>query len=101
MAKKFHPEMHEDVIASEPHPPGTCYRVSIGLEDWDQEAYVPVIKVQMSYNGQIAGRKPPSYPLGTDDYARVSKAIEDLVQRRYQNVVAERKTLYTSNQMDG
>ena len=95
MAKTFFPEMHEHVPASAPHPPRTYYRVSIGLEEWGLEEYVPVVKVQMVYDGKISGRKPPSYPLGTDDYARVHKAIEDLIHRRYQNIVAEQQAVYS------
>ena len=73
MAKTFFPEMHEHVPASAPHPPRTYYRVSIGLEEWGLEEYVPVVKVQMVYDGKISGRKPPSYPLGTDDFVKVGE----------------------------
>lgn len=97
MARTFFPEIYEQVQASPPHPEGAFYRVSIGLEQWEADEYVPVIKVQMVYDGKVFGRKAPSYPMGTDDYARVNKTIEDLVQRRYQNAVAERQALYNSD----
>ena len=87
--KTFYPRISRDVEASFPHPDNTVYRVSVGDEDWDG-SFVQVIKVQMVYNGITAGRKSPSYPIGTDDFERVSKAIRDLekeykVQR--QNIV--------------
>lgn len=99
MAKTFHPELYELVPASPPHPDNTHYKVSIGLEQWGG-AYIPVVKVQMVYEGKISGRKPPSYPLGTDDYARVHKAIEDLVHKRYQNIVAEQQATYHASAND-
>lgn len=80
MAKTFFPRdgKHVLVTASDPHPPGTHYKVSIGLERWGDECH-EVIKVQMIYDGEVAGRRSPSYPLGTDDFQRVMKAVRRLV----------------------
>lgn len=80
MTKTFFPELHELIPASPPHPSKTFYKVSIGFEEWDL-SYIPVAKVQMVYEGKISGRKSPSYPLGTDDYAKVSKCIENLIKK--------------------
>jgi len=79
VAKTFFPEAHRMVPASAPHPAGTQYKVSLGMEDWDG-AYQPVIKVQMVYAGQVKGRKSPSYPLEADDYYLVYKAIRELMK---------------------
>ncbi len=78
MAKTFFPEFIEHVIASPPHPKYTQYRVSVGMEDWEG-SFVPVAKVQMVYNGTVAGRKSPSYPIGTTDYNNVNKVLDKLV----------------------
>ena len=82
MSIMFYPKVSVNLPASAPHPDGTEYRVSIGEEDGD--GYYPiVVKVQMVYNGKIAGRKSPSYPLGTDDSERVAEAITEL-QEKYE-----------------
>jgi hypothetical protein len=78
MAKVFFPEKSTFVVASPPHPNNTQYRVSIGLETWGGENH-RVVKVQMVYDGEVAGRRSPSYPVGSDDYARVQDAIRELV----------------------
>jgi len=78
-AETFFPQLSEIVPASPPHPPGTGYKVSIGLEDW-QTNYIPVIKIQMLLNGQILDRSP-SFPLGTQDHQNVTRAIADLLEK--------------------
>lgn len=77
---KFTPRVQELIKASPPHPPDTYYRVGIGPEDWG-DGCTEVEKVQMVYAGKVAGRKVPSYPLGTDDSKRVSLARERLQNR--------------------
>jgi hypothetical protein len=79
VAKTFYPELIEHVSASHPHPDETQYRVSIGMEDWEG-AFIPVAKVQMVYKGIVAGRKSPSYPIGTKDYENVNNAMERLIK---------------------
>lgn len=64
--------------ASPPHPQNTEYKVSIGIELWDNYP-AHVVKVQMVYNGKVEGRKSPSFPTGTDDFERVSVAINELI----------------------
>lgn len=100
MARTFFPELSETIPASAPHPEGTEYKISIGLEDWGEQKYEPVVKVQMCYDGNVAGRKPPSYPLGTDDFARVRDALDRLMQQRYENVVQEQKQGYAADGED-
>jgi hypothetical protein len=78
MAKIFRPGRSIFVPASAPHPENTEYKCSIGKEDWGG-VYEPVIKVQMVYDGVIAGRRSPSYPIGTDDYKRVNEAVQSLL----------------------
>lgn len=79
MAKTFFPELIEHIEASPPHPDETQYRVSVGMEDWEG-AFVPVAKVQMVYSGSVAGRKSPSYPIGTEDHDKVTKVLNRLVK---------------------
>lgn len=74
MSRVFMPLIFEDVPASEPHKSG-LYRVSYGLEEWDEEK-VFVLKVQMVKDGQVLGRKAPSYPLDSDDFERVAEAMK-------------------------
>jgi len=79
--KVYHPFISEDVnVTSPPHPPGTTYRVSIGIEYWDGMP-VEVEKVQMVYNGTVSGRRSPSYPIGTDDFDRVQVARCRLLEK--------------------
>lgn len=81
MSKTFFPELYELIPASEPYSPGTEYKVSVGLEKWDDK-YVPVTKVQMVFDGTISGAKSPSYPLGTEDHLKVARAIDRLVAKK-------------------
>jgi len=83
MAKTFFP--HADKIAfvsaSIPHPENTEYKISIGSEVWGGENH-EVVKIQMVYDGVVAGRRSPSYPLGTDDYQRVNTKLQELIASR-------------------
>ncbi len=83
MAKTIFP--HADKVtyvnASAPHPENTQYKISIGTEVWDGENH-EVVKIQMVYDGVIAGRRSPSYSLGTDDYQKVNTKLQDLVANR-------------------
>jgi hypothetical protein len=81
MSKTFFPELYELIPASEPYSPGTEYKVSVGLEKWDDK-YVPVTKVQMVFDGTISGAKSPSYPLGTEDHLKVARAVDRLVAKK-------------------
>ena len=79
-AETFFPQSSEMVPASPPHPPGTGYKISIGLEEWES-SYIPVIKIQMVCDGKILERSP-SFPLGTMDHQNVSKAITGLLEKQ-------------------
>lgn len=81
MSKTFFPELYELIPASEPYSPGTEYKVSVGIEKWD-DRYVPVTKVQMVFDGTISGAKSPSYPLGTEDHLKVARAVDRLIARK-------------------
>lgn len=81
MAKVYFPEAAAMVTASPPHPPNTQYRISIGVETWDGENH-RVVKVQMVYDGKIAARRSPSYPVGTNDDIRVAEVIRKLINMR-------------------
>lgn len=56
------------------HPQHTQYKVSLGIEEWDDK-YVDVIKIQMQYDGKVAGRRSSSYPVDYYDYIRVHEAV--------------------------
>jgi len=83
MAKTFFPYDNKTVYvnASAPHPENTQYKISIGLETWGNQNH-EVVKIQMVYDGEIAGRRSPSYPLGTDDYQRVMTKLQELIANR-------------------
>ena len=83
MAKTFFPDAGKVafVTASAPHPENTQYKVSIGLEDWGGQMN-PVLKVQMVYDGEVAGRRSPSFPIGTDDLQRVMAKAQELIANR-------------------
>jgi len=76
--RTFYPRKAILIDASEPHPKGTQYKVSLGDEDWGDGTFRSVVKVQMLYDGKVAGRMSPSYPAGMDDFDRVSAAAFEL-----------------------
>jgi 2,4-dienoyl-CoA reductase-like NADH-dependent reductase (Old Yellow Enzyme family) len=78
-SETFFPQLSEIIPASPPHPPGTSYRISIGIEQV-ASSFLPVIKVQMLYHGEVSERSP-SFPLGAEDHIRVGKAIDHLLQQ--------------------
>ena len=75
MTKVYYPLRYEDVPASPPHGGNPAYRVSMGIEHWTDGSAQHVYKVQMAYNGLVAGRKTPSFPEGSDDLDRVYAAM--------------------------
>jgi len=83
MAKTFFPNDKQTLYidASSPHPKNTQYKISIGLEQWDDTNH-EVVKIQMVYNGKISGRRSPSFPTGTDDFQRVMKKVNELTLNR-------------------
>lgn len=74
----FFPQISKTVPASLPHPQGTAYRISIGLEQWDTQ-FIPVVKIQMVYAGKLIDRGP-SFPLGSEDQQKVGAAISKLLE---------------------
>lgn len=58
------------------HPENTDYKVSIGYEIEDGNSDCLVLKVQIRYNGKIAGRRSPSFPVSSSDWDEVKKAME-------------------------
>ncbi len=83
MAKTFFPHTGKEVFvkASAPHPKNTEYKVSIGSETWEDGNH-EVVKIQMVYAGEVAGRRSPSFPLGTDDFQRVMSKVQQLISNR-------------------
>jgi 2,4-dienoyl-CoA reductase-like NADH-dependent reductase (Old Yellow Enzyme family) len=79
-ADTFFPQCTETIPASPPHPPGTNYKISIGLEQV-AVGFSPVVKVEMEHNGKVMGH-PPYFPLDSDDYTRVSGAITELLSKQ-------------------
>ncbi len=83
MAKTFFPRADKTafISASTPHPENTQYKISIGLETWGDKNH-EVVKIQMVYDGEVAGRRSPSFPLGTDDFQRVLVKTQELIASR-------------------
>ncbi len=79
-AARFFPQVSEEIPASPPHPAGTSYRISIGLEQWESN-FIPVVKIQMVHDGTVC-EGSPSFPLGTEDHAKVGRAIADLLEKQ-------------------
>ncbi|MCZ0754405.1 hypothetical protein [Anoxybacillus sp. J5B_2022] len=75
MAQVFSPRRAIYIPASGGHPKNTEYRVAWGFEQWG-ESPVAVTKVQMVYNGRVAGMLSPSYPDDTLDEKAVIFALK-------------------------
>lgn len=75
MSTVYRPIVVRHVPASPPHPAGTAYRVSVGIEQRDSDSGV-VYRVEMETLGVVAPRRIPSFPFSTDDAARVALALE-------------------------
>lgn len=58
------------------HPENTDYKVSIGYEITDGDEDCFVYKVQIRYDGKIAGRRSPSFPLKSSDWDEVKDAMD-------------------------
>ena len=78
-AEIFFAQLSESIPASAPHPPGTAYRISIGLEQW-AAGFIPVVKIHMEYNGEVIDREP-SFPLGSHDHLRITETITALLDK--------------------
>ena len=76
----FFPQVSEIILASPPHPPGTGYQISVGLEERESN-YMPVVKIQMVYDG-IVTDTGPSFPLGSEDHDRVNSAVNELLKKQ-------------------
>jgi 2,4-dienoyl-CoA reductase-like NADH-dependent reductase (Old Yellow Enzyme family) len=74
--KTFFPQLKETIPASPPHPPGSCYRISIGLEHANG-LFSPVVKIEMFFNGKVL-EQVPYFPMASGDYERVSSVIDVL-----------------------
>lgn len=79
--QRFFPSASELVPANPPYPPGTFYKVSVGLEVlemWDPN-YVPVVKIELVMNGEVQENVTPSFPVNSDDFQRVSVVVNQLL----------------------
>lgn len=96
MSQTFFPKVSKKVPASSPHPVDTEYKVSIGEEVWGNSRHV-VLKVQMVYEGKIAGRRSPSFPIDIENIE-----IEDLnnVLAAVKNITKAYKHLTEINDPD-
>jgi hypothetical protein len=83
LAVTYYPIKCSYVNASSPHPKNTKYKISIGLEKWG-DTNTLVSKVQIVYNGKVSGRKSPSFPVGTNDFHKVSNELINLLEE-YRN----------------
>lgn len=86
MANTFFPAVSTFVKAStgynasgnDYHPANTEYKVSIGYEINDGDDDCLVMKVQICYDGKIAGRRSASFPFGSDDWNNVKQAMDQV-----------------------
>lgn len=84
MANTFFPIVSTFVEAETGyHPENTDYKISVGYEITDGDENCLVSKVQICYNGKIAGRRSPSFPLKSNDWDKVKEAM-DKVNRFYE-----------------
>jgi hypothetical protein len=99
--RTFHPFLSEDVRASSPpHAAGTVYRVSLGIEYWE-EGPEEVAKIQMVYDNVVSGRRSPSFPSGTDDFQRVIGALRRLEDKaKHMPMSADRFRAFRPNSPD-
>ncbi|MBA2176853.1 hypothetical protein H0266_18395 [Halobacillus locisalis] len=81
MARVFEASRAIFIPARGGHPKNAEYRVAVGYEQW--ETPVEVSKVQMVYNGGVAGMLSPSFPVGELDEKAVVFALELLKNRKY------------------
>lgn len=93
-----HKSIH--VLASNPHPSKTEYRVAWGEENWNGQK-VRGTKVQMVYNGRVGGRLSPTYPDGTPDKAAVLAALEMLEEGKGASSKLEKLFIYTESVLIG
>lgn len=84
------------VLASNPHPPRTEYRVAWGEENWSDQI-VRGTKVQMVYNGRVGGRLSPTFPDNTPDKAAVLRALEMLEAGQGVSSKLEKLFIYTDS----
>lgn len=79
MANTFFPIVSTFVKASSGyHPENTDYKVSIGYEITDGDENCLVQKVQIRYDGKIAGRRSASFPFKSKDWEAVKKAMDEV-----------------------
>ncbi|UEM06005.1 hypothetical protein JL101_011405 [Skermanella rosea] len=76
--KTFFPIRHIDVAATgNVNGSDAYYRVAFGMEHrGDGHAYV--YKVLVCNGGKVSGRLNPAFLHGSDDFARVARAMADL-----------------------
>jgi 2,4-dienoyl-CoA reductase-like NADH-dependent reductase (Old Yellow Enzyme family) len=79
-SETFFPQMTEIIPASPPHPPGTNYRISIGLEQ-GVGGFSPVIKIETESKGKVLGQTL-SFPLDSDDFQNVSTTVVKLIGKQ-------------------
>ena len=78
-ATTFYPQISEVVPAGPPHPSGSSYQISIGIEDWGGN-FVPVVKIQMLSKEAIPERGL-SFPLESHDHQKVIQTLADLLDK--------------------
>ncbi|MFC0300351.1 hypothetical protein ACFFIS_05875 [Virgibacillus soli] len=81
MARVFNPKRSIFVPATGGHPKNAEYRIAWGAERWN--SLVNVTKVQMVYNGTVAGMLSPSFPDETLDQQAVIFALHLLSDKKY------------------
>jgi hypothetical protein len=90
LAKTFTPIIHKIIPASPPHPDETSYKISIGYEDWGKPQPVLVTKIQMVYQGQVSGRRAPSFPVldtSNSDFELIVITMKEIVDEAKKTIL--------------
>jgi hypothetical protein len=94
MSTRYRPLTSRHVPASAPHPPGTTYRVSAGIEQRDSDRAI-VYRIELAHHGVVAPRRVPSFPYAGDDAARVAQALEAVREEFAARLLEQQATAVT------
>lgn len=103
MTKKFEPIKTIKCAASSPHPAGTQYVIYYGKESFSIDKNskevdkVDAIKVVISENGVIIPNKSAVFPIGTNDFYRVTTELNKLACDIMDNLIKPIKLIIQRN----
>lgn len=104
MTKKFESIKIIKCTASPPHPQGTEYVICYGKETFDidkntkEVTKIDSIKVVIAENGLIIPNKSPVFPIGHDDFYRVTSAMNKLASDIMNNQIMPIQLIIRQNE---